>query len=288
MRNLLLLFLLFSQHFSFSQQKDEIIEVRTDERIIQGEIDEKYGITLYLKHYQSSGEHRGVYSVKGWYYYNNIQKKIPLVGIYDNGDLTLSVFQQKEKQDSILKFNYGDLNLWDGIELLKNMSGFDEKFVYNSELKEWSTPKKKLPIRLFTDDLSVEQISNYLKITQKTNVKYINLNEMTDYVTGCQLVHSLHSTTENSFLFKYEFPSNSYIQGRCGAGTEEGYVVLKYDGDYNFILFQNELLNSCYDGLYSESVSSGNLNLLQFKVSNQEDKITTVTIDLVKNTITTK
>jgi len=288
MKNLLLFFLVCSLNQVFAQQKDVITEVRTDERIFQGSINEKYAITIYLKYYQSSGEHMGVYSVKGWYYYDNIQKKIPLVGLYDNDDLTLFVFQQKEKQDSILEFNYGGANLWDGLELLKGMSGFDEKFTYNTEVKEWKTSTKKLPLRLFSDNLSIEQTTDFIKTTQNNEVKFIDMDEMMGYIDNCELVHSIHSKTENSFLVKYEFPSNPYVQGRCGAGTEEGYALLKYDGNYNFLNFQNVVLNSCYDGLSSETIASSNQNQLVFSVSSMEDKVTTITIDIAKNTITLK
>ncbi len=288
MKNLLLLFVLFTLNCAFTQQKDEIVEVRTDERTFRGKINEKYAITIYLKYYQSSGEHRGVYSVKGWYYYDNIQQKIPVVGLYENDDLTLFVFQQKEKQDSILEFNYGGSNLWDGLELLKGMSGFDEKFIYSSEIKEWTTPTKTLPLRLFSDNLSIEQTTDYIKTTHNNEIKFIDMDEMMGYIDNCELVHSVHSKTENSFLLKYEFSSNPYIQGRCGAGTEDGYAVLKYDGNYNFQSFQNVVLNSCYDILSSETVIINDPNQLVFKVSDMGDKVKTVTIDVVRNIITVK
>lgn len=287
MKRVALFLLLFPFNLVFAQQKDALIEVRTDEREFRGSINEKYAITVYLKYYQSSGEHMGVYSVKGWYYYDNIQKKIPLVGLYD-GDLTLFVFKQKEKQDSILEFKYGSTNLWEGLELLKGISGFDEKMIYGSDVKEWITPTKTLPMAWWSEDLSVERNTAYIKTAQNKELKYIDLDEMLGYVNGCELIHSIHTATENSFLLKYEYGSNPYVQGRCGAGTEEGYIVLKYDGSYNFLSVQNAELYSCYNDIYNETMKSTNPDQICFKVHASEDKISTVTIDLVKNTITVK
>jgi len=287
MKTFVLSLLILSAHVVFAQQKDAVLEVRTDERQFQGSINEKYEITVYLKYYQSSGEHMNVYSVKGWYYYNTIQKKIPLVGIYD-GDLTLYSFKQKEKEDSILEFKYGETNLWSGLERLMNMAGYEEKMVYSSETKEWSTSAKTLSMRLFTDDLSIERSTDYIKTIHNKEAKYIDLDEMGGYIEGCTLVNSIHTSTENSFLLKYEYGSNPYVQGRCGAGTEEGYIVLKYDGSYNFLSVQNAELYSCYNDIYNETVKSTNPDQLCFKVHASEDKISTVTIDLVKNTITVK
>lgn len=289
MKTLLLLTLLLPLNSVFGQKKDGLFTLRTDELKMSGSIDEKYAITVYLKYYQSSGEHRGVYSVTGWYYYDNIKKKIPLVGLYEVGDLTLFVFQQKEKRDSILEFKYGDNNLWSGLEVLKNISGYDEKFSFGpGTSNEWITPKKTLGLQLYGDDLSVERITNYLETTYQKEAKYVNLDEVVGYLDGCELINSVHSTSENSFLIKYEYASNWYVQGRCGAGTEEGYVIVRYDNAYNLVEVQDIVLYSCYDSVMNEAMESSDPNLLLFKVTDSEEVTKTISIHTKTNKVVIK
>lgn len=288
----LLLFCLFGfvTNWNFSQQTDQLLTITSNERLFDGNINEKYAITLYLQYAESSGEHAGVYSLKGWYFYNNIQKKIPLVGIFDNGDITLFNFTQKEKQDSILSFTHNEMNLWSGLDFLKNMKGYNERMEFGPGTKnEWTNGAKLFKLEIFSSNPNtVLQEKTYLKTTQNTTTKFIDLNEMLPYLDQFKLEHSIHSSAQHSFLLSYDFPSNVYVQGRCGAASETGYVILNYDANFQYLSSENITIESCYDNIYATELPASTKTLKQFKKSNSDDTETLITIDMVKHVVTTK
>ncbi len=282
MRIVLIFFVFVIQNnlYTFGQFSDSVEEVVTDDRIFSGSINDKYNITVYLKYYNPSDGHANIYSVKGWYYYNNVQKKIPLIGIYD-GDLTLFVLKTQEKIDSISNFLYNGDSFWDKMEYLENISGFDEKFIIGlNKVNEWISGNKKLTLKLYSNDFQIKSRIEYLKIRINDNVKYVNLNDIAFYDSDFSLVNSIHNENDIRFLLKFDYQSRPYALGMCGAGSEIGYLILKYDGHLNFIESQRVLLESCEYGITNEELQVSDRNIKSYIITDNDSKSSKVSIDM--------
>ena len=91
MKNVLTFSLLLSTCLILAQFIHPKISLKKDwkeNNTFKGSIAGK-NITLHLEYSRHSGWHDKVFLVKGWYLYDQYQKKIPLIGYY-NGDLMLN------------------------------------------------------------------------------------------------------------------------------------------------------------------------------------------------------
>lgn len=277
---LLLVFFIYNTTFS---QEISYEKIATDEKIFSGMIDDKYQISIYLKVFEMAEDMRYVHSVKGWYYYEKVKKKIPLVGVYDGG-LTLYVFKSKEKEDSVLSFNSIEGNFWEKFDRVKNMSGYEEKFVFDdiegSKPNEWKTPSKSLKLQIYDTDIRIKEEVEYLKIKQKEETKYINLSELNIGFFDFELITSKKIGSNLKLLLRYECSPAGNVQGMCGAGIEIGYVTLNYDEGFNLIDLQQIQIESCYSNISYEEEPFKNPEILIFKVENGSTETTQkVTID---------
>lgn len=271
---------------SFGQEKEVYIErIVTDERILQGRIDGKHEIEIYLKYHQMSDEHKGIYSVKGWYYYEKVKKKIPLVGICDGG-LILYVFKEKAKNDTVLNFESNKEHFWDRIEYVKNMEGYDEKFSYPGEYAsksgEWKTKTKKLSLEIYNNDYNVFDETELLKIKKNNNEeKTIHLKKLNIYESNFELVSYIKNQSGVKVLLHYDCPSAVYVNGMCGAGSEVGYIILKYNTDFILQDIQKIKTESCLLFIYSEEMKQSNKNIKVFNVNyNSGETKKKITIDI--------
>lgn len=224
----------------------------TNEKIIYGYIDNTYPITIFLKTYEPSGFHRKIYKIKGWYYYDNIKTKIPLVGVIGE-NITLYSFGNNYDKE-FLKQN---LNHWDDLKKLKNISKYSEKIILSSKNSKWLSEKKELKISTNINDFSIHNEIEHLQLSSK---KSFNLHQLR------ARNFSIVAHNENKLILEYEFQSRPNAIGMCGAGTEKGYFLIEYDSNYdisNFIEYNTE---SCLKNIYSEKSLSQNIIL--HKVSN--------------------
>lgn len=281
---LVLLFFYFNsavcQNFTAQLQ-----EVQTEDRLFSGSIDQKYDFTMYLHYNSMSMDNLGIYSVKGWYYYENVKKKIPLVGIYngnDGGNLVLYSFRSKEKQDKILEFDYMG-STWKVLDSINALTDFDEKF--DTSNKEWSDGKKKLKFDFYSRDYDVLDNYQLLTIVDKTAksqdeaTKNINLNAIIRYHYGFELVSYLKKPSELKVLLRYEHLSRANIQGMCGAGYEIGYIILTFDSQFHLLDNQTLEIESCLDTLSNTELKSDSENIIKLKITDGNDMSKTVTID---------
>ncbi|MBF7091041.1 hypothetical protein IUY40_05765 [Flavobacterium sp. ALJ2] len=248
--------------------KIELQNIRTEEKVMTGSINSKYPISVYLNFYNSSEDHMRIYSVKGWYYYENIKKRIPLVGIYDGG-LTLYSFKTKEQQDQVLNFEPKG-TVWKKIDILKNLTEFNEKFTYSEDDKsgnEWTDRKKKLKLELYNQDISILKEYQVLNIKSPQINKNINLSDLGIYDRGFELVNFANAATGTKILLKFDYGSRFNIQGMCGAGNETGYTILNYDSDFNLINIQRTEIESCLGNVYYEGIRSDVKHIKKFKLS---------------------
>lgn len=273
----------------FSQPIVGIEQVTTNEIILKGDISGKYPVTIYLKKYVTSPDHLNVYSVKGWYYYDKIQEKIPLVGIFD-GDLTLYVFEQQEKSDSILNFESENLTFYEYVNHFREMSGFQEKFVIHPSgdtvASYWQSEKKKLNFLYYKKTIEPCQTFEFLKIDDRKNTYWQNLYTLFDGVSNFQLEATYSSYDSMNLLFSYEYPSRGYIQGMCGAGIEMGYCFLKLNNQYEVVEAKDILIESCLLNIGYEEVEHEQNGKQVLKISiGEEDKIQKLILDKRKGTL---
>jgi hypothetical protein len=277
-----LLIYLFTTSFHLSAQslKIELQDIRTEEKVLTGTIDGKYPISVYLNFYNPSEDHMRIYSVKGWYYYENIKKKIPLSGIYD-GELTLYSFKTKEQQNQVLNFESKG-TVWQKLDILKNLSGFDEKFNYSEKDKltnEWTDGKKKLKLDFYSDNTSILEEYQLLNIKSPKINKNINLSELGIYDRNFELINFANNPTGTKILLKFDYNSRFNIQGMCGAGSEVGYTILNYDSNFNLIDIQRAETESCLNNVYYEEVKNNIKHIKKFKLSDNGSNAKTITIN---------
>lgn len=245
------------KHNIYSHKTDtpaRMLCVFEDSKWFTGTIDGKYKITLYLKYFKTSGEHLGIYSVTGFYYYDKIKTKIPLVGIYD-GALVLYKFPPKSAKDSlILNFeNYGSQNFWDEIETYKNLDGYEEKFTIGSKGKvQWQSKTKVLPLEIKSADLHLIHTYEYLVLSIGTKETKINVKDLKLTESGFSLVNANWQNNRIRLMLNYSFGSRAFVMGMCGAGTEEGYYVLEFDKNARLVSKQHLQTESCLENIYTE------------------------------------
>jgi len=281
MKNLLLLILIFIQLDLFSQEINtySIKEILTHERIYTGQIDDKYDITIYLKFYKSSEGHKNIYSTKGYYYYNSIKTHIPIVGIYD-GDLTLYVFDDKEKSDTIANFRNKGLNFWNHIDYLKNITGYREKFIIKPNERKWLNGEKTLDLKLYQKNLSIVTETEYLQVNNPTLEYFIPFNEIGLHDENFSIVSFKKIKNETRVLLEFDHISKPYYLGMCGAGSEIGYVILTFNEENQLININRVLLESCLDGIYSKQNPSSNSEIKTFLITDRDEKTTSLKLDL--------
>jgi hypothetical protein len=288
------LFLFFSS-LKAQQEAMYIEEVHISDQVIHGLIDEKYPITTYLKFEEYSPENWLSFSVSGWYYYGNIKKKIPLVGIYHGDGVTLYSFADKLRADSIIHLTSTASNPWEITDELISRSGFLEKFELNyseySYSGTWKNDKKELKVSFNTSNIDLDKVHEFLVIPlAKKETKYIALDQIGPFSRGYSIFAS--DAKNSKVLIKYEINSTANPNGMCGAGMEIGYMLLTFDLSREKVLldYRTEDIESCLGGFWSEVAEVPNTNgkKLIYTVTDAEDKVRTVTVDGVNFTLGSK
>lgn len=285
--------------FSFSalkaQEKKIYIEDFTiNDQIIHGVIDGKYPVTMYLKFEEYSPENWLFYSITGWYYYDNIKKKIPLVGIYSGG-LTLYSFTDQSRADSIKHLVSPVANPWESVDELMGRSGFNEKFVFDYKdyqyIGTWENEQKQLNVSFSVSEINLDKAQEFLVIpVQNGDPKHIDLRQFGPMNNGYSIFASKHDASGSKVILKYEVSSTANPNGMCGAGFEIGYVLLSFDLKGTLSDYRLEDVESCLGNMWSETKEvpdSGGKKLI-CTVTDSEEKVRTVTIDGVNFTLGSK
>lgn len=264
-----------------------------NDQVIHGTIDEKYPITLYLK-FDQSFEDGMSYSLSGWYYYDHVRKKIPLVGVCSDR-FTLYQFADKERADSILQFKSGVSSMWEVMDDLSSRNGYLEKFDFGYQdyaySGTWKNDKKELKLSLNTGDINLMQIHEFLVLQLGAqNKKHYDMKELGPYYYGYSVFAQKLDATGGKVLLKYDLNSRSNPNGMCGAGSEIGYLLLTFDGKGNLLDYRDEQVESCLGNIWSEvsTVPNANGKKLTYKIMYSDDKERTVTVDGTMLTLTSK
>lgn len=281
MKNILFLFLFLTVN-CFAQNKNISLEkITTTDKMFTGRIDDKYEITLYLKKYQMAEDHLGVYSVKGWYYYDKYKKNIPLVGVQNPATgLTLFAIKDKKIQENILKLNYSG-NIWDITDSIENISNYSEKFSISDsdESNVWISNNKSSKLTIYNSS-NLFLLENYYFL--KLNNDRINLSNFNLNYENLEIVASKKGSNETRILLEYSQPGNHNLQGMCGGATDSGYIILSFN-DKNELLLLDELeIDNCRMFQYSEELESNSKTVMKYKIttsSGDKEIVKNVTID---------
>ena len=288
------LFLFFAIASSHAQDKKVYIdEFRITDQVIHGTIDEKYAITMYLKleNYFDDGTS---HTVSGWYYYDNVKKKIPLIGVCSER-FTLYQFADPKRADSIREFNSPVSSMWEVMDDLSNRSGYLEKFEFAYEdytyKGTWKNDKKELKVNFNTSEINLTGRNEFLVLQfGAQNKKHIDLKQVGPFYYGYSVFAHKIDASGCKVLLKYELNSRLNPNGMCGAGQEIGYVLLTFDATGTLLDYREEQIESCLGNTWSEETEVPNTNgkKLIYKVTYSEDKERTITVDGVNFTLTSK
>lgn len=228
------------------------------DRIFKGTIAEKYPITIYLSYANDAPDHRFTHSVKGWYWYDNVKERIPLVGVCD-GDLTLFQFETSKQRDSVARFisKSGEYpQYWKILNEIKSKNNFLEKFVIlrneGAEKSSWTNHKNELSVELYESDLQVRKIVETLEVVNGDEVYTADMSQFTQYDRSFKLEEFRVEGYQIRILVSFYYGSRGHVQTRCGAGEEKGFILLTFTSDMDDLQsIQREMVESCNDGIYT-------------------------------------
>ncbi|WP_390450236.1 hypothetical protein [Chryseobacterium sp. Alg-005] len=193
--------------------------------------------------------------VDGWYYYDKYQKKIPLSGIYDHGNLNLYHFGGKQKQ--VFKTFQGKITSIRTIEKVdsiaktlkpKEILDFTSHNESNEITGHFYLKSKMHSAKLSTKNNMIYRYNNYLILPHN---KKINTYDVIDRYGGNELISYKSDNTGNRVLLYFERASNFNFCGMCGASDgEKGYRVLYFTKDWNYKRFEEFLTESCLTNIY--------------------------------------
>lgn len=273
-----------------------IEEFTISDQVIHGLIDDKYAITAYLKFEEYSPENWLSFSVSGWYYYDNVKKKIPLVGIYYGEGIVLYSFTDPLRSDSIRQMtSTASNNPWEITDELISRSGYSEKFELNySEYHyrgSWKNDKKELAVTFNTGSIDLDKRYEFLVLPLTQNEKkHIALDQFGPFSYGYSVFASKSDISGFKVLLKYEMNSTGNPNGMCGAGMETGYMLLTFDSKGNLLEYRTQDVESCLRNTWSEIAEvpgSGGKRVI-YTVTDSEEKVHTVTVDGINFTLVSK
>ncbi len=274
------LFIIFS--FSLFQtiaQPANLISLSRTEKVYHGLID-VYPFTMYLELENGSEYNSNVYSVKGWYQYNNKKIKIPLVGIVSD-DIVLYQTNDVEMQKRILN-QPCENNFYDCLEALRNETKFIEKFVLTKgevfSVGTWQRGSKTLKVQLENNDLYPQKNMEFLQFTIQD--KTFDLQDLESWYHNYEILKDNGRGTK--IILSYSYGSNSNYNGMCGAGEESGLLYLVFNAEHSLISYEFYQLESCLKSLET-AVEEIENNVLVYTIQNFTDELTRqITVDLNK------
>lgn len=280
MRASLFTFLIVVVSLKVISAEVSIKKIEFTDRVFKGTIDNNYPITIFLAYANDAPDHRFTHSVKGWYWYDNIKERIPLVGVWD-GDLTLYQFQTSAQRDSVVNFkskNTDNWHYWKILEEIKGKKNFLEKFViqnsHGAEKSSWTNHKSSLSVQIYETDLQVRRTLETLEVVNGKKRYTTEMSQFTKYDRNFKLESFKVEGDELRILIRFDYGSKGHVQTMCGAGSETGFILLTYTLDINELQsIKRELVESCNQGMYTvEKSSVGRADFYNIEVENNNDR----------------
>lgn len=211
--------------------------------LLEGQIDSQYQITMYLEikeklcgfeKYALQWRNR---IVSGWYYYDEFQAKIPLIG-YINGSDGFKNFQGNEKYKPVDLFvpeNYL-------IDTISEEHCFPVQYVerfYNSndydfEKMNWEKDQRELPVELeVIHEIDLKTKAELIIYLNNYEMNKINISDLTElqYIEDLRLIDAkdLDDRLHITISFHERTVPGGSGGGQCGSGIESflGYIRLK-------------------------------------------------------------
>lgn len=271
MKKLLTLLLLLPCIFIFCQ-KVELTTVTDSSQIFKGEI-AGMPITMQLNYTGIVDCSQYQHFVDGWYYYDKYQKKIPLSGIYDYGNLYLYNFGDQQKQSfKILQDKITSPQIIEKTDSIAKRLSPKEILNFKDENSDQGVSgifykgTKNHNAQLFTKNNMIYRYNNYIILP---NNKRINTYDFINQYGGNELISNASDHTGHRVLLYFEHSSNFNACGMCGASEgEKGYRVLYFTKDWNYKRYEEFLTESCLSNIYdTKAVKSKDLNLLKFIIN---------------------
>lgn len=259
----ILCFYLCSQKAICQITNAQVSPFKVDQKIITASINNKLQATFVLKQFEVSDIHSSVYSVKGYYYYDNDKYQIPLAGIY-SGDyvLTLYSFADESKDDTLLNLDYRYEDFWKSIDHFKNMNLYKEKFIFE-ELADslvgyrYFSDGTKQPVIWNNYEVNITENFEILNIAQKAKPEiHINLLNLGYIYKNYKVISYKQSEEKLKVLLEFKYPSRHYLMGVCGSGQEFGLVYLELDENGLITKSQDFILESCLREIGSDNLSN--------------------------------
>lgn len=277
----LLLTLCLVSFGSYAQAKSkkidaELLTIPTQDKRFVAVLNGRIGTTVYVKHHKNSEYHGNVHSVKGWYYYNQYEKKIALVGYEAFGNLYLFQTDNKDFEQKILNMEFPWSEYMNDEVAEKNKSGWNEYLLFHSEGVEkslWTNKKKELTLEGRSEDFHINEVKQYLALN--FNGKKPVYFDMTDFGTyhvsnsraDLGDVVAVDLGNEVNVLLSFDYPSNPNANGRCGAGHEKGFMQMTLNKDLHLESLKEVLLESCYQSVEIENEKQFGRNI-HYQVDN--------------------
>ncbi|MGB0431203.1 MAG: hypothetical protein ACPGLV_12075 [Bacteroidia bacterium] len=239
--------------------KVEVIE--TKEKVFNGTIGE-YPVTIYLCFHKYSNYSLATYSLKGWYYYNKFKKQIPLVGIYNNGNLTLYNFNDTSATNNLLEFRSNFNNFIDEGKHYTNLEGFDEKFEISADNGIWRKKDKTLKVLINEKEKNIIKAEYFLRLDSN------RLIDLKNYGIYDFYEQKFISSNSKGIVLEYTCMSNPNVMGRCGAGEEKYLLFIQFNSDGLVADFGQYLISSCNMSIEIDSVADLENEILQYKCIN--------------------
>lgn len=273
MRILVLSILLISNHL-FGQATWTFEPKAEFERysIYKGMIDNKYSITMYI---EESGEPcnndygRWVPNkLYGWYMYDRIGKKIPIVGHYCYSDPCESYKMLFVPQDPIDYIFDENCNIKDAKEIFRQERRWAPnhmewqmndgvKYLVSLEVIHESTWKTKAYITLKINNIDIETFD----LTKQTQ---------NDYIENIDVLGKKRVDDDFHLILSYSHQSNpgSRGYGMCGAGFEKFLSYIKINNNFEIETFEKIQTYSCISFIETEVTFDIDNPELGFQIKN--------------------
>ena len=253
----LIQFLYFQISSGQSLQVSSNIE-HEGEIFLKGKIDDTYKISMELniggvcgfEEYASQWRNRKVY---GWYYYDNVKAKIPLIGYFNGSD----GFKNRDSGDiyKYLELFVPENYLTDTINKSSCFpDNYSERFYNRNSLNFnsmiWNKNGQELPVRMeIIHDRNLESKAELILCFLDKELARINISELATlkYIEGLDPidVKDLNSRIHLTFTFYERTIPGGSGGGQCGAGLEQFIGYLKLKKDWKVEKFEYKQIHSC-------------------------------------------
>jgi hypothetical protein len=247
--------------------QQEVIKLRTLEtydRVFKGTIDNKYPVTIYLKFFRNADNFKYVYSVKGWYYYNEYRKKINITGLYLPGKLHLYHFKNPDLDNFILNIGEDNGLTYRDIDSCCNLKGYNEKLVllsdYDRVQGKWVNGEKELSIQVDSHDLVIVQKKEFLEFGDGLQ---FDLSTLGDWFWNFKMVTSKNNSRRVILSYKYLLAGKR--NGMCGVGFDEGFISLHFSESYDLVSVTDCHIWSCLENIDLEEEQEIKPGVIRYK-----------------------